>query len=136
MFTETRPGKTKPRCFWQREVCTLLLLKKIGGDKDFSLLWEKNTSAACWFMSGLNDIFYFFLTKSLLMSRLLVSKPFILENTGLSSANIFNNQEFKSFIWIKQNKGHETDPCRTSVRIFVHFYVDLSRWTLCWRFVK
>ena len=70
MLIESLLSNIKPKCIWLVQLSTLLLFKMIGGAKDF-------TPVACFFMSGLNDIFYWqadvlILTKSLLMSILLV----------------------------------------------------------------
>ena len=55
-------------------------------------------------------------------------------NTVVSSANfttLLDMSSSKSFIYIKNSKGHNTDPCGTPIKTDFQFEISLSTNTLC-----
>ena len=98
-----------------------VLLKCKGGEFPFSRLFEKHTSIACLFGSGLKDIFHwkahlltFARSELSWVFELLLS--FTFENKDVSSAKILHtevNPAGKSLTQIKNRNDPRAEPCGT-----------------------
>ena len=110
-----------PRCFWDWQALTLVLVRVKGRELLLSAFLEKITYCACLFGSELNCIFHWkaqslTFCRSLFSSSCEVSLLKKWEKRDVSSAKILQADWMlsgKSFMYIKNISGSSTDPWGT-----------------------
>ena len=116
-----RSSNTSPRCFWDWQVLTSVLLKVNGRGLLLSTFLEKITSCACFFGLGLNCVFHWkaqslTFCKSWFSSSCEVTLSRTWEKRDVSSAKILLVDQMlsgKPFMYIKNISGPSTDPWGT-----------------------
>ena len=122
-----------PRCFWDNDWETLVLLNTNGGGYISFTLRLKMTSWACLVGSEIKFIFHwktelFIIFKSLLRSFADAWVSCTTENEEVSSANSFTlvvRPSIRPLIWIKNNKEPRME--HWGNRALMFFHVEASR---------
>ena len=116
-------SKIIPKCFWWGYFFRSLLMK-VGGGWEWTFDFQENvTSLACLLGSGLKYIFHW-KAHSLIFSKSRFSffvdsfTSSTFEKREVSSAKILHIDIIpsgRSFMWIKNKRGPNTDPCGTFI---------------------